>query len=68
MPAWTCPCCCWAAAVVPRTCGSDSTRWPPSLPRLDSVVVLPEQGHLANLRAPGEVAEVIAAFADRLPP
>ena len=37
------------------------------LPRLDSVVVLPEQGHLANLRAPGEVAEVIAAFADRLP-
>jgi pimeloyl-ACP methyl ester carboxylesterase len=38
------------------------------LPRLDSVVVLPEQGHLANLRAPGEVAKVIAAFADRLPP
>jgi pimeloyl-ACP methyl ester carboxylesterase len=37
------------------------------LPRLDSVVVLPEQGHLANLRAPGEVAEAIAAFADRLP-
>jgi pimeloyl-ACP methyl ester carboxylesterase len=38
------------------------------LPRLDSVVVLPEQGHLANLRAPGEVAKVIAAFADRLTP
>jgi pimeloyl-ACP methyl ester carboxylesterase len=38
------------------------------LPRLDSVVVLPEEGHLANLRAPGEVAKVIAAFADRLPP
>jgi pimeloyl-ACP methyl ester carboxylesterase len=38
------------------------------LPRLDSTVVMPEQGHLANLRAPGEVAKVIAAFADRLPP
>jgi pimeloyl-ACP methyl ester carboxylesterase len=36
------------------------------LPRLESVVVLEGQGHLANLRAPGEVAEVIAAFADRL--
>ena len=36
------------------------------LPRLDSVVVLDGQGHLANLRAPGEVARVIAAFADRL--
>jgi pimeloyl-ACP methyl ester carboxylesterase len=36
------------------------------LPRLDSVVVLDGQGHLANLRAPGEVAQVIAAFADRL--
>ena len=38
------------------------------LPRLDSVVVLHGQGHLANLRAPGEVAQVIAAFADRLAP
>jgi pimeloyl-ACP methyl ester carboxylesterase len=38
------------------------------LPRLDSTVVMPEQGHMANLRAPGEVAKVIAAFADRLPP
>ena len=38
------------------------------LPRLDSTVVMPEQGHMANLRAPGEVARVIAAFADRLPP
>jgi pimeloyl-ACP methyl ester carboxylesterase len=36
------------------------------LPRLDSVVVLDGQGHLATLRAPGEVARVIAAFADRL--
>ena len=36
------------------------------LPRLDSTVVMPEQGHMANLRAPGEVAGVIAAFADRL--
>jgi pimeloyl-ACP methyl ester carboxylesterase len=36
------------------------------LPRLDSVVVLEGQGHMANLRAPGEVAQVIAAFADRL--
>jgi pimeloyl-ACP methyl ester carboxylesterase len=38
------------------------------LPRLDGVVVLEEQGHMANLRAPGEVAEVIAAFAGRLAP
>lgn len=36
------------------------------LPRLDSVVVLERQGHLATLTAPGKVAEVIAAFADRL--
>jgi pimeloyl-ACP methyl ester carboxylesterase len=36
------------------------------LPRLDSVVILPRQGHLANLRAPGEVAQVIASFADRV--
>ena len=36
------------------------------LPRLDSVVVLQGQGHLANLRAPGEVAGVVAAFAERL--
>jgi pimeloyl-ACP methyl ester carboxylesterase len=36
------------------------------LPHLEEVVVLDEQGHMANLRAPGEVARVIAAFADRL--
>ena len=36
------------------------------LPGLDSVVVLDGQGHLANLRAPGEVARVIEGFADRL--
>jgi pimeloyl-ACP methyl ester carboxylesterase len=38
------------------------------LPRLEEVVVLNGQGHMANLRAPGEVARVIAAFADRLGP
>jgi hypothetical protein len=31
-------------------------------------VGLDRYGHLANLHAPGEVAQVIAAFADRLPP
>ncbi|HKQ01286.1 MAG TPA: alpha/beta hydrolase, partial [Actinomycetes bacterium] len=36
------------------------------LPRLEEVVVLEGQGHMANLGAPGEVAEVVAAFADRL--
>jgi pimeloyl-ACP methyl ester carboxylesterase len=36
------------------------------LPRVDSVVILPSQGHLANLRAPDEVARVIASFADRV--
>jgi len=39
-----------------------------ALPRPASVVVLEGQRHMANLRAPGEVAEVIAAFADRLGP
>ena len=38
------------------------------LPRPERVVVLEGQGHMANLRAPGQVAEVIAAFADRLGP
>ena len=38
------------------------------LPRLDQVVVLEGHGHMANLRAPEEVARVIAAFADRLGP
>jgi pimeloyl-ACP methyl ester carboxylesterase len=36
------------------------------LPRLERVVVLKGHGHMANLRAPEEVARVIAAFADRL--
>ena len=36
------------------------------LPRPDPLVVLPGQGHMANLRAPGEVARVVASFADRV--
>ena len=36
------------------------------LPRPEPVAILPGQGHMANLRAPGEVAAVIAAFADKL--
>jgi pimeloyl-ACP methyl ester carboxylesterase len=36
------------------------------LPRLEEVVILEGQGHMANLRAPADVARVIAAFADRL--
>jgi pimeloyl-ACP methyl ester carboxylesterase len=36
------------------------------LPLLDSVVILPKQGHLATLRAPRLVADVIASFADRV--
>jgi pimeloyl-ACP methyl ester carboxylesterase len=36
------------------------------LPRLDSVVIMAKQGHLATLRAPGKVAAVIASFADRV--
>jgi pimeloyl-ACP methyl ester carboxylesterase len=36
------------------------------LPRLEELVILEGHGHMANLRAPGEVARVIAAFADRL--
>lgn len=36
------------------------------LPRLDSVVILAKQGHLATLRAPDKVAAVIASFADRV--
>ena len=38
------------------------------LPRLERVVVLEGHGHMANLRAPEEVARVIEAFADRLGP
>src|SRR5262245_38197849 len=36
------------------------------LPHLEGVVILPRQGHQANLRAPAAVAEVIASFADRV--
>jgi pimeloyl-ACP methyl ester carboxylesterase len=36
------------------------------LPRLDSVVVLQKQGHVATLRAPEQVAAVIGDFADRV--
>ncbi len=36
------------------------------LPHVDSTVILPRQGHLANLRAPGDVARVIASFAGRV--
>jgi hypothetical protein len=36
------------------------------LPRLDSVVIMAKQGHVATLRAPGTVATIIASFADRV--
>jgi pimeloyl-ACP methyl ester carboxylesterase len=36
------------------------------LPRLDSVRILHGQGHLANVRAPNEVAAVIQTFADKV--
>jgi pimeloyl-ACP methyl ester carboxylesterase len=36
------------------------------LPRLDSVVIMAKQGHLATLRAPVKVAAVIASFAERV--
>jgi pimeloyl-ACP methyl ester carboxylesterase len=36
------------------------------LPNLAGMTVMPRQGHMANLRAPGQVAEPLAAFADRL--
>jgi pimeloyl-ACP methyl ester carboxylesterase len=36
------------------------------LPRLDSVVIMADQGHLATLRAPDKVAAVIASFVDRV--
>jgi pimeloyl-ACP methyl ester carboxylesterase len=38
-PAWTCPCCFWAAVAARRTCGNGSTRWPrrsPGRPRWSS--------------------------------
>ena len=38
------------------------------LPNVDSLVVLPHQGHLANAFAPRKIANIIAAFADRVPP
>jgi pimeloyl-ACP methyl ester carboxylesterase len=36
------------------------------LPRLDSVIILKGQGHLANARAPGPLAQIIESFANRL--
>lgn len=38
------------------------------LPNVDSLVVLPHQGHLANAFAPRKIANIIEAFADRVPP
>lgn len=36
------------------------------LPDVDSLVILPRQGHLANAWAPGKVAQIIETFADRV--
>jgi pimeloyl-ACP methyl ester carboxylesterase len=36
------------------------------LPDVDSVVILPRQGHMANTWTPGKVAHIIGAFADRV--
>ena len=36
------------------------------LPRVDSVVILERQGHIANVRAPSKLAAIIEGFADRL--
>ena len=36
------------------------------LPDVDSVVILRRQGHLANVWAPGKVAQIIEPFADRV--
>jgi pimeloyl-ACP methyl ester carboxylesterase len=36
------------------------------LPDVDSLVILPRQGHLANAWAPGKVAQIIESFADRV--
>ena len=36
------------------------------LPNVDSVVILPRQGHMANTWTPGKVAHIIEAFAERV--
>ena len=36
------------------------------LPRVDSVIILERQGHIANVRAPSKLASIIEGFADRL--
>ena len=36
------------------------------LPTVDSVVIMPKQGHIANVRAPEEVATIISEFARRI--
>jgi len=36
------------------------------LPRVDSLVILERQGHIANVRAPSKLAAIIVGFADRL--
>jgi pimeloyl-ACP methyl ester carboxylesterase len=38
------------------------------LPRLESVVILEGQGHIANARAPAKVARIIETFADTVMP
>jgi len=38
------------------------------LPRLESVVILKGQGHIANARAPAKVARIIETFADTVMP
>jgi pimeloyl-ACP methyl ester carboxylesterase len=37
-----------------------------ALPTVDSVVIMPRQGHIANVRAPHDVATIIAEFARRI--
>jgi pimeloyl-ACP methyl ester carboxylesterase len=38
------------------------------LPAVDSLVILRHQGHVANIWAPGKVAQIIGSFADRVLP
>jgi hypothetical protein len=66
MPGLTCPYCCSAAHAAPANLRARLDALASVLPRLDSVVILAKQGHLATLRAPGKVAVVIASFADRV--
>jgi hypothetical protein len=54
------------SAKSPRHLGERLRALSEVLPNVDSMVILPRQGHAATVFAPREVAGIIASFADRV--